>query len=144
MRGAVLAVSGELDSNCAMADLRQSPRKPFEVRVDYEQMNSFFADYTKDISKGGTFIKTERPLPMGTRCTFKFVLPALSEPLVLIGEVAWILPIEAAQMRGEDAGMGVRFLFKDDDARDDFEKLIEKMMEDALGPAVAQRLLHQK
>jgi type IV pilus assembly protein PilZ len=126
-----------------MADLRHSPRKPFEVRVDYEQMNSFFADYTKDISKGGTFIKTERPLPIGTRCQFSFVLPALSEPLVLRGEVAWILPVEAAQARSEDPGMGVRFLFADDEAREDFERLIEKMMEDALGPEVAHKLLNR-
>jgi type IV pilus assembly protein PilZ len=131
----------EFESDCAMADLRQSPRKPLEVRVDYEQMNSFFADYTKDISKGGSFIKTERPLPIGTRCRFSFSLPALSEPLILIGEVAWILPVEAAQARNEDPGMGVRFLFADDEAREDFEALMEKMMSDALGPAVARHLL---
>ena len=106
-------------------------------------MNSFFADYTKDISKGGTFIKTERPLPIGTRCTFAFNLPALSEPLVLRGEVAWLLPVDAAKARNEEPGMGVRFLFEDDEAREDFERLIEKMMEDALGPAVAHKLLNR-
>src|SRR3954466_5147717 len=124
-----------------MADRRQSARAPLRLRVDYEQMNSFFADYTKDISKGGTFIKTERPLELGTRCQFTFVLPALAEPLVLMGEVAWILPVAAARARNEDAGMGVRFIFENDEAEKDFERLIEKMMEDALGPDVAKRLL---
>ena len=106
-------------------------------------MNSFFADYTKDISKGGTFIKTERPMEIGTRCQFTFVLPALSEPLVLVGEVAWILPVQAARARNEDPGMGVRFLFDSPEAERDFELLIEKMMEDALGPEVAKRLLNR-
>src|SRR4051812_28003955 len=94
-------------------DLRYAHRAPVRLRVDYQRMNSFFADYTKNISRGGTFIKTARPLEIGTRCTFAFALPALSEPLVLEGEVAWILPVEAAQQRNEEPGMGVRFLFKD-------------------------------
>jgi len=124
-----------------MVDLRQSARAPLRLRVDYEQMNSFFSDYTNDISKGGTFIKTERPLELGMRCQFTFVLPALSEPLVLMGEVAWILPVQAARARGEDPGMGVRFVFENDEAAKDFERLVEKMMDDALGPEVARRLL---
>jgi type IV pilus assembly protein PilZ len=124
-----------------MAEKRQSVRAPLQLRVDYEQMNSFFADYTKDISKGGTFIKTERPLEVGARCQFTFVLPALSDPLVLMGEVAWVLPVEAARARNEEAGMGVRFIFDSPEARDDFELLIERMMADALGPDVAKRLL---
>ena len=28
------------------------------LRVDYKRLNTFFADYTKNISKGGTFIRT--------------------------------------------------------------------------------------
>jgi type IV pilus assembly protein PilZ len=126
-----------------MADLRQSARAPLRLRVDYERMNSFFADYTKDISKGGTFIKTERPLELGTRCQFTFVLPALVGPLVLVGEVAWILPVQAARTRNEDPGMGVRFIFDSPEAEKDFELLIEKMMEDALGSEVARRLLNR-
>jgi type IV pilus assembly protein PilZ len=124
-----------------MAEKRQSVRAPLQLRVDYEQMNSFFADYTKDISKGGTFIKTERPLDVGARCQFTFVLPALSDPLILIGEVAWVLPVDVAHARQEEAGMGVRFIFDSAEERKDFELLIERMMEDALGPDVAKRLL---
>ena len=122
-------------------DLRTGVRAPLRLRVDYERMNSFFADYTKNISKGGTFIKTPRPLPVGTRCQFSFTLPALSEPLVLEGEVTWQLSTDAARARNEDPGMGIRFLFKDAAAQRDFESLIEKMMEDSLGPDATRALL---
>src|SRR5438128_7785519 len=122
-------------------DLRKSPRAPIRLRVDYERMNSFFADYTANISKGGTFIKTERPLPIGTRCSFSFSLPALSEPLQLEGEVTWILSPDDAQARNEEAGMGIRFLFKDAPARAEFERLVERMMENSLGPEIAHGLL---
>jgi type IV pilus assembly protein PilZ len=124
-------------------DLRSSTRASIKLRVDYERMNSFFADYTTNISKGGTFIKTARPLEIGTRCSFAFSLPALSEPLELDGEVAWILPTEAAETRGEEPGMGVRFLFPDRVAQREFEDLVERMMEESLGVEVAQGLLNR-
>jgi type IV pilus assembly protein PilZ len=122
-------------------DLRSGTRAPLRLRVDYERMNSFFADYTKNISKGGTFIKTPRPLAIGARCQFSFTLPALSDPLVLEGEVTWAVPPEVAQARGEDAGMGVKFLFRDAAAQREFEELVERMMEESLGPDAARALL---
>ena len=122
-------------------DLRTGVRAPLRLRVDYERMNSFFADYTKNLSKGGTFIKTTRPLEIGARCQFSFTLPALSEPLVLEGEVTWQLSTDAARARNEDPGMGIRFLFKDAAAQRDFESLIEKIMEDSLGPDATRALL---
>src|SRR5258707_11195942 len=93
-------------------DLRRSARARLRLRVDYERMNTFFADYTKNISKGGTFIRTTRPLPIGTRFVFSMTVPALAEPVQLTGEVAWVLTAEAAAGPGaEEPGMGIRFLF---------------------------------
>jgi type IV pilus assembly protein PilZ len=124
-------------------DLRSSFRAPLRLRVDYERMNSFFADYTKNISKGGTFIKTPRPLPVGSRCQFSFTLPALSDPLSLEGEVTWLLSAEDAEKRKEEPGFGVKFVFKDDDSRREFEQLVEKMMEESLGPETTKALLNR-
>ncbi len=124
-------------------DLRSSIRAPLRLRVDYERMNSFFADYTKNISKGGTFIKTPRPLPVGTRCQFSFTLPALSDPLVLEGEITWLISPEDGQQRNEEPGMGLKFIFDDDAARREFEELVEKMMEESLGPETTKALLHR-
>ena len=106
-------------------------------------MNSFFADYTKNISKGGTFIKTPRPLEIGARCQFTFTLPALSDPLVLEGEVTRIVKPEDAQQRNEDPGMGVRFVFRDAAAQKEFADLVEKMMADSLGPETTRALLNR-
>jgi type IV pilus assembly protein PilZ len=124
-------------------DLRSSYRAPLRLRVDYERMNSFFADYTKNISKGGTFIKTPRPLPLGTRCQFAFTLPALSDPLQLEGEVTRVVTPEEAQARNEDPGMGVKFVFRDAAAQREFEELVERMMEESLGPDAARALLRR-
>jgi len=125
------------------AELRLNARAPIKLRVDYERMNSFFADYTKNISKGGTFIKTGRPLPIGTNFIFSLSVPALSEPVQLTGEVTWVLPPEVAQKQGEEPGMGIRFVFEGDGARGAFESLVERMMEESLGPEVTRGLLRK-
>jgi len=124
-------------------DLRRHPRAPLRLRIGYERMNAFFADYTKNISKGGTFIKTVRPPEVGTRCRFSLSLPALPEPLFLEGEVAWILGPGDAQQRDAEPGMGVRFVFADEAARREFERAVERMMEESFGSQVAQRLLRR-
>jgi type IV pilus assembly protein PilZ len=114
---------------------RESPRTPIELKVDYKKLNSFFADYTKNISKGGTFIKTKRPLPVGTRFLFHLTIPQRPSPFELSGEV-----VHAAH-DGEEAGMGIRFLWDQDSSRTGFEQVVEKLMAEALGPLVAERLL---
>ena len=65
------------------SDRRREPRAPIELRVEYKRLNTFFADYTKNISRGGTFIGTERPLEIGTEFIFALDLPTLAEPLRL-------------------------------------------------------------
>ena len=124
-------------------DQRQNPRAPLRLRIDYERMNAFFADYTKNISKGGTFIKTTRPEEVGTRCQFSLSLPARSEPLLMEGEVVWVLSAEQARQSGAEPGMGVRFVFADDAARQRFQRAVEQMMEQSLGPTIARRLLRR-
>src|SRR3954447_22776748 len=124
-------------------ELRVNPRAPLRLRIDYDRMNAFFADYTKNISKGGTFIKTTRPLDVGSRCQFALSLPALSEPLMLEGEVVWTLTPELARGRGAEPGMGIRFVFAGEAARREFEKVVERILEESLGVEIARRLLRR-
>ena len=73
------------------SDRRHQHRAPIELRVEYQRLNRFFYDYTKNISMGGTFIKTDKPLDIGTEFLFKLMIPTLPEPLVLRGDVRWVL-----------------------------------------------------
>ena len=70
-------------------------RSPIELKVEYKRLNTFFADYTKNISRGGTFIKTSRPLPVGTEFLFKLVVPGREVPLTIHGEVQRIIGIRS-------------------------------------------------
>jgi type IV pilus assembly protein PilZ len=120
-----------------MPENREHGRAPIELKVDYKKLNSFFADYTKNISKGGTFIKTKKMLPIGTRFLFRLTVPGRSRPFELNGEVVH------ASAQGEDPGMGIRFVWMDDRERVSFESLVEGLMQDSLGPLVANRLLRR-
>src|SRR5580704_19287294 len=70
-------------------DRRTSQRHKIALRVDYKRMNTFFADYAKNISKGGTFIKTSKPLDVGTKFVFVLSIPGQADQLQLKGTVMW-------------------------------------------------------
>lgn len=124
------------------ADNRSSLRIPIELRVEYKKMNTFFSDYTKNISKGGTFIKTDKPLKVGTEFLFKLSIPALAEPIDIRGQVVWV-NTEATQQRPDvpDRGMGIKFIYEGHSARRGFEDMVERMMKESLGDLVYQNLV---
>jgi type IV pilus assembly protein PilZ len=118
-----------------MTEHRQHARAPIELKVDYKRLNSFFAEYTKNISKGGTFIKTKKPLPVGTRFLFRLVVPTCPEPFQITGEVV------RAEGATDEPGMAIRFVWDDEPARGAFEAAVEKLMAESLGTHVAAELL---
>jgi type IV pilus assembly protein PilZ len=120
-----------------MPEHRETARAPIELKVDYKKLNSFFADYTKNISKGGTFIRTKKMLPLGTRFLFRLTVPGRDEPFQLNGEV-----IHAAAT-GDEPGMGIRFVWSDPADRAAFETIVERLMTDSLGPLVTSKLLRK-
>jgi type IV pilus assembly protein PilZ len=120
-----------------MPDKREHSRAPIELKVDYKKLNSFFADYTKNISKGGTFIKTRKTLPVGTRFLFRLSIPGHPSPFALNGEVVH------ASAFGDEPGMGIRFVWTDDRERGGFEAIVESLMGDSLGPLVTSKLLRK-
>ncbi len=121
-------------------DRRIAQRAPIELKVEYRRVNTFFADYTKNISRGGTFIATERPLPEGTEFVFALGIPTMDEPLRLNGRVCWITSTEDAT-RANPAGMGIEFVWRDDEERRATERTVEKLMASELGTTLTAKLL---
>jgi uncharacterized protein (TIGR02266 family) len=79
----------------------------------------------------------QEPLPVGTRFLFKLSIPGRDEPFELLGEVAW------SNAEGDDAGMGIRFVYADDTQRFAFEDVVERLMSDSLGRELTLRLLNK-
>ncbi|MGO9836718.1 MAG: PilZ domain-containing protein [Polyangiaceae bacterium] len=134
-----IATIAELESESG-DDRRAAPRHAIALRVDYKRMNTFFADYAKNISKGGTFIRTSKPLDVGTGFVFVLSIPGQPDQLQLHGEVMWTVD-ESRATESHPAGMGIRFKFVDDAERHQLESFVAKLMSDKLGSHVATRLL---
>src|SRR2546423_6490214 len=117
-------------------DRRDGGRGSIELKVEYQRLNKFFHDYTKNISRGGTFVRTPRPLGIGTTFAFRLFIPTLTMPLKLTGEVRWV------QQEGESAepGMGIQFVFADEGEREVVERVAEKLMVGSLGQLIYARL----
>lgn len=124
------------------SEKREDIRAPITLKVEYKRLNSFFADYTRNISKGGTFIRTERPLPIGTEFHFELQVPQLENNLRLRGKVQWILTADDIE-EGDDQepGMGIGFVYKNAAERERVESAVEGLMEESLGPVIYRKLL---
>jgi type IV pilus assembly protein PilZ len=125
------------------SDRRSNDRHAIELKVEYKRLNTFFADYTKNISKGGTFIRTDKPLDIDTEFVFALTIPQLAEPMRLRGRVIWTTSLEKAT---EDSppGMGIRFQYTDDQERRATEGIVEKLMTNELGEHLSSKLLGRK
>ena len=120
---------------------RASVRRPIELKVEYKRLNTFFADYTKNISRGGTFIKTARPLPVGTEFLFKLFIPGRKDPLTIHGEVQRI--VSEAESEGDGQGMAIKFVYREGDPQAEIARTVEAIMSDSLGPRLYSKLMDQ-
>ena len=122
------------------SERRIEKRSAIELSVEYKRLNTFFADYTKNISKGGTFIRTSKPLEVGTQFVFVLTFPAEQGQLSLNGEVMWTIDEDRATP-SQPAGMGIRFLFANDADRLKVDDSVEALMKEALGEHISSKLL---
>jgi len=91
------------------------------VRLRIPTWERFEMLYTRDISRGGMFLKSTKSLPAGTKLTLHLMIPS-GETVELPAEVAHF---RKAQV-GRAAGMGLRFGKLDDNTRKQLDALIEK------------------
>ncbi len=121
------------------SERRAETRRPITLKVEYKRLNTFFADYTKNISRGGTFIKTTRPLPIGTEFLFKLFIPGKDEPFTIHGEVQRIIDGSGS----EEPGMAIKFVYREGHPQDEIARTVEGMMTDSLGARLSARLIEQ-
>ena len=86
---------------------RKELRAQKTLSLTFKDRQSFVKAYTGNISEGGLFIRTERPLKKGEQFLLKLQLPGLSEPMEVNCEVAWAR--EQSDTENKPSGMGVKF-----------------------------------
>jgi uncharacterized protein (TIGR02266 family) len=122
------------------ADQRQSDREPVTLLVEYEGADDLVGDYTENLSSGGTFVATNRELPIGTNIKLVLGFPGLLEPIAIEGTVRWTRGNKPAEVlaEGEEAGAGIQF--SPGPARDQLAAIIDKIRE--RDPKTVTRLFH--
>lgn len=84
---------------------RRHERVSVALEVEYRSSGAFLVAYTANLSKGGVFIETDHPLPIGKEVLLRFNVPG--EGVIEVhGVVAWV---QAWAADGKPQGMGIRF-----------------------------------
>ncbi len=84
---------------------RIATRIPIRMLVEYERLDDFLADYSANLSLGGMFIQTDKPLDIGTRFKLRLRIPGRTKPVETFGEVRWVV----RKTDGGTPGMGIEF-----------------------------------
>ena len=119
---------------------RESGRAALELQVEYDRLNALLSDYTHNISRGGTFIRTDRPLAVGTVLSFTIQAPELGDPIVLRGVIRWVVDTGRAST-GRPSGMGIAFVYDSPAHREALEARLDRLMVQSLGPAAFEQLM---
>jgi CheY-like chemotaxis protein len=120
---------------------RSSDREPVTLFVEYEGADDLVGDYTENLSSGGTFVATNRELPIGQSIKLVLSFPGLLEAIAIVGTVRWTRGNKAGEEvlgEGEEAGAGIQF--EPGPARDQLAAVIDKIR--ARDPKTVSRLFH--
>ncbi len=93
---------------------RASQRVSVTVDIHLASESQFFSGLSGDISEGGLFLSTYRPLPIGSAVDLEFSLPGSDSPLRARGEVRWLREHGSDQPRG----VGIAFETLEDEDRE--------------------------
>ena len=84
----------------------ERPPRPREQRVtinkEFESFDAFVAEYVTNISRSGVFVRTRKPLPVGTKVNLRFTV--LMDEVETVGGVG-----EVVRVHDDPPGMGVVF-----------------------------------
>ncbi len=109
-----------------MGEKRREERISVELKVGYRTIGSFITDYIINISRGGIFINTSKPLPVGTKIRILFSIPDIPLPFDLNGIVRWINPV--GHSSHSLPGMGIEFLEVEENVKKRIEKFISQQI----------------
>jgi uncharacterized protein (TIGR02266 family) len=107
---------------------RRSHRLYHEIPVAYRTVGSFLTDWATNISQGGLFINTRKPMPVGTEVKIIIQLPDAAFPFDIAGRVKRVEPV--GNPANAAPGMAVEFTELDGAKRDKIETFVQKLRRD--------------
>jgi uncharacterized protein (TIGR02266 family) len=105
--------------------VRKSERLQHELLVAYRTVDGFITDWAVNISRGGIFINTRKPLAVGSVVRLIVSLPDAAFPFDLTGRVirAHSYDPESDQV----PGMGIEFIDVDEEKHARLERFVDRL-----------------
>ncbi|MBN1655536.1 MAG: TIGR02266 family protein [Deltaproteobacteria bacterium] len=109
-----------------MDNTSKEKRAPTALKVKYrsESIDEFIEQAGLNISRGGIFVRTKKPMAPNTPLKFEFQLSDSTPVIRGVGRVAWVR--EKDEDKERPAGMGVKFLKLDDSGRALVERIVNE------------------
>lgn len=109
------------------SDTRKDQRAPVAVKVRFKSatVDEFIEQYSIDISKGGLFVKSRTPMPVGTLLKFEFQLADESKLIQGVGRVVWKRD-ESQSSRESPPGMGIKFIKMDNESKELVHRIVDE------------------
>ncbi len=107
---------------------RRAVRLHHDIPVAYRSVGSFLSDWATNISQGGLFINTRKPLPVGTVVKILVQLPGASFPCDLTGKVTRVA--EFANHANMVPGMAIAFTSVDEARQREIEAFVERLRDE--------------
>jgi len=95
----------------AVLEQRYEPRYKARLAISYgSEQQGLLTDYSINMSTGGIFIETVKPMPVDTTLYVEFMLPVHDAPISCKTKVAWTNEPGEIKSKGMPLGMGLNFL----------------------------------
>ncbi len=104
---------------------RRAARLHNAIPVAYKSVGSFLSDWATNISHGGLFINTRKPLPVGTAVRILIQLPGASFPCELAGRVT--RSAEFDNHANTVPGMGIEFTGLDEAKKLEIDAFVQRL-----------------
>ena len=107
------------------------------IKLKYPDVETFIQKYAVNISRGGIFIATKQPKPVGTFVKFEFLLSDAGSSSIIRGEgqVQWTKEYDP-QHPMKAHGMGVKFSRLDADSQAVIDRALRWRAEHGTNPRV--------
>ena len=104
---------------------RKEERIPKTLSIRFKDRQSFIKAYSENISAGGLFLRTEKPLKQGEAFFLKLQLPETADPMEIKCEVAWARK-QVEDSANRPSGMGIKFTGISDRDRSSIKEYLKK------------------
>ena len=113
-----------------------SSTQPVRIRLRFASFDALIDKFAPNVTRGGVFIASRTPLPIGSTFAFEIQLAGGEVALAGDGKVTWVKAFDAAAPQ-KPHGMGVQFLRLDAPSRELLQKILARKA--AAGPGAPAR-----